>query len=114
MGRRSRRDASRLPPSCRDCRERAASRSRRAAGRLALIGEPGAERVHRACGNMETELGAAPEHVLGACRPFLVFEIADFGLVEIAAEMAAEIADRPRLADDPADSRAIGAAEAPD
>src|SRR6185437_12497836 len=42
-------------------------------------------------GQDQALLGAPPQHIVGLDRPFLAHEIADLGLIEMAAEMTAEI-----------------------
>ena len=44
--------------------------------------------------HVQAFLGAPPQHVLGLDRPFLAHQVAHLGLVEVAAEMAAEIGHR--------------------
>src|SRR5580704_14584219 len=59
------------------------------------LGHP--PRKRRAFGRRHVQafLGPPPQHVVGLDRPFVAHQVAHLGLVETAAEMAAEIGHRP-------------------
>src|SRR5690606_18535831 len=57
--------------------------------------------------NMESSLGAPPQHVLGRDRPLILHQISYFGFVEIGTEMSAEFGFRSRQPDHFAGALAI-------
>ena len=57
------------------------------------------DRFGLVCPDGEPELAAAPQHILRRHGPFPIHQIAQFGLIQPATEMPAEIAARAREAE---------------
>src|SRR5918993_2000017 len=81
--------------------------------RRLLLGEIVSEPLDRVLRDVQPELGAAPQDVLGGARPFAADEVVDFGRRETAAELLPEIRHGAGLAQDLMDPRPVGAADAP-
>ena len=85
-----------------------------AAGRILFpAGDPVVEPRRAPLGEVQPELGSAPQNVLGAVRPFPVDQIVGFGLVQAGAQIRAQIgeaASRPQQGRGPG---AIGTGQSP-
>ena len=60
-------------------------------------------------GQVQAELAAPPQHVVGAARPLVVVQVAQLGLVQPGRDLGAE---RRRRASSMLDARAVGARQA--
>jgi hypothetical protein len=77
----------------------------------ARFGHEGRERGGAGGVDEQSEFRASPQHVPGRARPFLIDQVADFGLRQRRAEMRAEIGEGLRAAEHARRARSIGAGQ---
>ena len=61
---------------------------------------------------MQAELGAPPEHIIGAGSPFVLAQVVEFGLVQTRRDFVAQVGERARMAQHQVDASTVGAGEA--
>src|SRR5215211_5648168 len=78
-----------------------------------LVHEIGVDALRGALRDMQSELGAPPEDVLGAAGPFARVEIIHFRRRDSAAEILSEVRERACLPEELVGPRAVGPRDAP-